>query len=76
MNLGKILLGIGAIACAPIAVAGAASLAATTGAIAMVTGGVSEAVAIGAGVATMEIADKTSKAIGTKLVAEGLAEDE
>lgn len=74
MNLGKILLGVGTVACAPIAVAGVAGITATVGAVAVICGGASEAVVIGGGVLTMGVVDKTTKLIGTKIIEEGLME--
>lgn len=72
MNIKKIVGGICTIAAAPVALAVVANVAATTGAIAVVTG-ISKSVAVSAGVAAMRATEKAAISAGASLILDGLS---
>lgn len=75
MNIKKVALGILTFACAPIAVAISGEIVATLGAVAVVCGGVSEAIVIDSGLVVMGMAEKTTKFLGGKMIEEAMIEE-
>ncbi|RYD02624.1 hypothetical protein N752_25180 [Desulforamulus aquiferis] len=73
-GLGKVALGVGVIACAPIAVGIAASTAATVGAVAVTSGLATSSAVIGTGVTVCAVTDGSMYAIGSKIAADGVKE--
>ncbi|MDV3429146.1 MAG: hypothetical protein LIR50_19310 [Bacillota bacterium] len=73
-GLGKVALGVGCIACAPLAVGAAITTAATVGAVGIVGGIATEATVISAGMTAASVAEGSAVAIGSGIASKGIYE--